>query len=146
VLPVHNEALAEYGTSPVETRLSLFSLLKRPEMGVDSLEALSTKLGLGLSISADPKVREQIALAGAYEGYIQRQQRLADRAERLEEMRIPANFDYASMSLSHETLEKLGKVRPTTVGQASRVPGVRPSDIALIIGFLRAGNRRKVAS
>ena len=82
--------------------------------------------------------QEQLALAGLYDGYIQRQERLAARQVKLEEMRIPPAFDYMAMGgLSYESKEKLGRLRPVTVGQASRVPGVRPADIALLIGHLK---------
>jgi tRNA uridine 5-carboxymethylaminomethyl modification enzyme len=106
-------------------------------MDLDSVERLAHRCGIPLTVSSDPKVREQLALAGAYDGYIQRQERLADKAKRLEDMRIPDDFGYgAIVSLSSETREKLTRIRPTTLGQASRVPGVRPSDIALLIGHI----------
>ncbi len=79
----------------------------------------------------------QVELNAKLEGYLQIQQRAATQQRRLDALRIPATFDYpAARGLSYESIEKLGRVRPTTVGQASRVPGVRPSDIALLIGFL----------
>lgn len=139
VLPMHNPELGALDSAPVETKLSLFDLMRRPEMNLDRVESL------GLArVSDDPKVREQIELAAVYDGYILKQQRLADRARQLDGMRIPAAFDYTSIGVSYETREKLARIQPTTVGQASRVPGVRPSDIALLIGHLRGviANRR----
>jgi tRNA uridine 5-carboxymethylaminomethyl modification enzyme len=133
VFPKQNQALSELNTAEVETKLSLFDLMKRPEMNLVKAEAFA-----GRTISSDPKVREQIELAAVYDGYIQKQQRMADRARQLDGLRLPADFDYSSIGVSYETREKLTRIRPTTVGQASRVPGVRPSDIALLIGHLRA--------
>ena len=66
------------------------------------------------------------------------QKRMAEKAQKLDELRIPSDWDYETVnSLSFESKEKLSRIRPTTVGQASRIPGVRPTDIALLIGYLR---------
>jgi tRNA uridine 5-carboxymethylaminomethyl modification enzyme len=130
----HNEALRAYGSAEVANRLSAFDLLRRPEMTLERVEALLPSLDL----PAEPAVREQLALAALYDGYIQKQRRLADRSRKLDEMPIPAGLDFATLpGLSYESREKLGRIRPTTVGQASRIPGVRPSDIALLLGNLR---------
>jgi tRNA uridine 5-carboxymethylaminomethyl modification enzyme len=135
----HNDALRELGSAEVATKLSAFAVLRRPEISLDILEGLLPDMEL----PEEPAVREQIALTALYDGYIQKQQRLADRARRLDEMAIPPGFDLANLAgLSFESREKLGRVRPTTVGQASRVPGVRPSDIALLVGHLRRGSGR----
>lgn len=92
--------------------------------------------------SVEKTAREQIEIVAVYDGYLQRQETEAARARDLEEMPVPKEFEYSSLSgLSYESVEKLSRVRPTTVGQASRVPGVRPSDIALLIGHLRHGSR-----
>jgi tRNA uridine 5-carboxymethylaminomethyl modification enzyme len=138
VMPAQRQLLQNASTATVESKISLFDLLKRPEMDLEKLEALAENCGLSITISPDPKAREQIELAGAYDGYIQRQERLANQARKLDQMRIPNGFDFGSLSLSFESREKLTRIQPSTVGQASRVPGVRPSDIALIIGYLKA--------
>jgi tRNA uridine 5-carboxymethylaminomethyl modification enzyme len=142
VMPAHSDEMREAGTAAIESKLSFFDLLKRPEMNLAKVEALAATCSIELSVSTDKKVREQIELAGAYDGYIQRQERLAHQARRLELLRIPEGFDFGSISLSFETREKLGRIRPTTVGQASRVPGVRPSDIALLIGHLKVASQK----
>ena len=93
--------------------------------------------------SVEKTAREQIEIVAVYDGYLQRQETEAARARDLEEMPVPKEFEYSSLSgLSYESVEKLSRVRPTTVGQASRVPGVRPSDIALLIGTLRQRGSR----
>jgi tRNA uridine 5-carboxymethylaminomethyl modification enzyme len=142
VNPANNHELVEIGTVPVDGRASLLSLLRRPELNLDRIEAIANRCGLDLDLSEDRHVREQVELGGIYDGYIQRQERLAGRAAQLEDLKVPADFDYDGLSLSYETREKLGRIRPQTVGQASRVPGVRPSDIALMIGFIKAKRPR----
>jgi tRNA uridine 5-carboxymethylaminomethyl modification enzyme len=134
VTSAQNEGLRTMGSAEVESRLSAYDLLRRPEMNLDRVETLLPNLEL----SEEQEVREQIALTALYDGYIQKQRRLADRSRKLDEMPIPATLDLANLAgLSYESREKLGRIRPTTVGQASRVPGVRPSDVALLVGHLR---------
>lgn len=137
--PSDNPLLEAMGHTPVRNRTSYFDLMRRPDFRLPDAERLAASLGCDLAISRDPAVRDQLDLAAAYDGYIQIQARLADRAERLDAMTIPPSFDYArAKGLSHESVEKLTRLRPRTIGQASRVPGVRPADIALLIGRLRA--------
>ncbi len=139
VKPDSNEALRAMGTAEVDTKVSLFDLMRRPEIRLD--RALS--LVSGVFISEDRSVREQLELAALYEGYIQQQERRAMQDRKLDAMKIPLEFAYMDLKgLSYESREKLGRLRPYTVGQASRVPGVRPSDIALLIGHLRGGRLR----
>jgi len=141
--PTHNEFFSEAGTAELPGKLSLFDLLKRPEMNLDRVLELAVSSGLTVTIAEDPQVREQLNLAGAYDGYIQKQEKLVGQSKRLEEMRIPDHYDFLKMGgLSYESKEKLSRIRPTTVGQASRIPGVRPSDIALLIGHLRVGMKQ----
>ena len=146
IYPIHNATLSQSGTAEVPGKLSLFDLLKRPEMNLSRALDLAKRCGLEIEISNDPQVFEQLELAGSYDGYIQKQEKLADQSKRLEEMWIPNTFSFMDMNgLSYESKEKLTRIRPTTVGQASRIPGVRPSDIALLIGHLRV-NRKQNAS
>ncbi|HWA82251.1 MAG TPA: hypothetical protein VG820_02375, partial [Fimbriimonadaceae bacterium] len=127
--------LEAHGEPPIANKMSLFDLMKRPNMILDRLAGIAE-----IEVPPmDPRVREQVELAAMYDGYIQRQQRLAGQARKLDEFRIPIDWDWQNMrGLSYESREKLGRIRPTTVGQASRVPGVRPADIALLIGHLKA--------
>lgn len=142
----HNEVLEDEGIAPVRGRASAFELLKRPEVRLKTIERVADRCGVKLDTpvasgdfgSNEYLARQQIEVVAVYDGYLQRQEVEARRASELEEMAIPALFSYESLrGLSYESVEKLGRVRPTTVGQASRVPGVRPSDIALLIGHLR---------
>ena len=151
VSPTHNATLERLEFGIIKNRTSLFELTKRPEISLADALRLSAELGLDLAsellmrkrqgepLSAlESEALQQIELAGKYDGYLQLQQRAADNARKLDAMRIPEGFAFEAMKgLSFESKEKLTRVRPTTVGQASRVPGVRPSDIALLIGHLR---------
>lgn len=139
VLPIHNEVLTAFNTSNVDGKVSFFDLLRRPEIDLARALEIAEACQIPLDLPADESVREQLALAGLYDGYIRRQERLARQQKRLDDMAIPAEFDFKSLpGLSFESREKLSRVRPTTVGQAGRVPGVRPADIALLIGHLKA--------
>ncbi|RYG39472.1 tRNA uridine-5-carboxymethylaminomethyl(34) synthesis enzyme MnmG [bacterium] len=133
MVPADNDRLAALGTAPVEGRVSLYRLLSRPELTLEHAEAL------GASLPQARDVREQLSLAALYEGYLVKQERLAMKTRRLDEMAIPSDWDYsATPGISYESREKLTRIRPTSIGQASRIPGVRPSDIALLLGRLRA--------
>ncbi len=140
-----NGALESRGGSPLRVRMSLFELLRRPELTLAEIMVIAAEQGIALDLPDDKAVRDQIEIAAKFDGYIQIQQRTAMQTRKLDEMAIPATFRYDLMkSLSYESLEKLSRVRPTTVGQASRVPGVRPADIALLIGYLRSATRPAV--
>lgn len=133
-----NERLQALGQAPVSDRVPLFQLMQRPNLDLAGLERLAAQLGLDLALSTDPSVREGIELLAIYDGYLKRQDRALQNAERMDSLHIPDWFEPSSIgALSYETREKLSRIRPSTVGQASRIPGVRPSDIALLIGFLR---------
>ncbi len=139
VMPFDNELLVSVGTPAIDQRVSYFDLMKRPEIGLAKVEALALAKSQPLALSEDQEVREQLELAGLYDGYIQRQERLANQHRRLDGMKIPVGFDFKGLGgLSYESSEKLDLVRPGTIGQASRIPGVRPADIALLIGHLKA--------
>ena len=139
VMPVHSSVLEEEGLSAIASKVSLFDLMKRPEVDLERLESVASACEVGLVLPDAKDVREQIELAAIYDGYISQQTRLVLQSRKLDDLKIPALFDFHAMKgLSYESREKLGRVRPTTVGQASRIPGVRPSDIALLIGYLKA--------
>lgn len=135
-----NELLESIGHQPVANRTSLFELMRRPELSLEDVERLIERhepMGKSPTLSAQGEVREQLELAAKYDGYIQQQTRNAEKQRKLDTLRIPDHVEYAAMKgLSYESREKLTRLRPTTVGQASRIPGVRPSDIALLIGHL----------
>jgi tRNA uridine 5-carboxymethylaminomethyl modification enzyme len=138
----HNPELSTMGIEPVRTKTSLFDLMKRPAVDLQTAEHVAALCQIPLEIETRPDVREQIELAAIYDGSLRQQRRQIERSVKLELVKIPADFNYQAMKgLSYESLEKLGRIRPVTVGQASRIPGVRPTDIALLLGYLRGGLR-----
>jgi len=113
---------------------NLLDLLRRPDV---TYQALMTLPGINRVIS-DDKVTEQVEIQAKYSGYIQRQQDEIARQRRHEDTEIPAQFDYHSVKgLSAEVQEKLVRVRPATVGQAARIPGITPAAISLLLVYLK---------
>jgi tRNA uridine 5-carboxymethylaminomethyl modification enzyme len=109
--------------------LSAAAFLRRPGVGYEDLISLGQG-GPGLG----PEVREQVEIEVKYQGYIERQSREVARVQRLEERRIPAGIDYGRLSgLRSEACQKLARFRPATLGQASRIDGVTPADIAILL-------------
>ncbi|GAB4405325.1 MAG: tRNA uridine-5-carboxymethylaminomethyl(34) synthesis enzyme MnmG [Microscillaceae bacterium] len=133
---VLNEALEALDTAPVRESVSLLSLLKRPQIG---LENLSEKLSLVQELLADydPEVAEQAEILVKYEHYIDKEQKMAEKLSELEHFRIPEGFRYEDIkALSKESIEKFYKIKPSTLGQASRISGVRPTDVAILMVYL----------
>ena len=129
----HNPLLQEHNLAPIDAPTSLYDLLRRPEVTYSTLVEL-----MRWDESASRDVAEQIELAAKYEGFLRRQQQQVVEHQRLEGLLIPEDTDYATIrGLSHEGREKLARVRPRSVGQASRIPGVRPSDIAALLIYLK---------
>jgi tRNA uridine 5-carboxymethylaminomethyl modification enzyme len=116
-------------------------LLKRPEMDYDKLVSLE---GVGPGV-ADAAVAEQVEIQLRYSGYLNRQKEDIERRLRHEGTEIASDFDYSVVrGLSSEVREKLERVRPDTVGQASRIPGMTPAAISLLLVHLKK-SRQKVA-
>ena len=127
--------LADAGISPLRVPMSLFALLSR-EGDSRVLAAL-----FDLPALADD-VREEVEITARYDGYIRKQEEQIARMERLESRRIPAEFDYAAVtSLRLEAAEKLSAVRPRSIGQASRISGVSPADISVLLVYLERARR-----
>jgi tRNA uridine 5-carboxymethylaminomethyl modification enzyme len=111
--------------------------LRRPQISYQHL----LSLGVGLA-DLDPKTREQVEIEVKYQGYIEKQQKEVERIRRLEERDIPQNIDYQALSgLRYEACQKLSKFRPQTLGQASRIDGVTPVDIAILLIYLEKARR-----
>ncbi len=133
-----NEILARVGTTPISQNEYLYNLLKRPELHLSDLAGL-VKLEI-LDNLHDPswqQVWEQVDLEIKYEGFIRRQNEQAERVRKLDSKAIPKSFDFLSIiALSTEAREKLDKIRPETIGQASRISGVSPADISILLVHL----------
>ena len=125
----------------LDSEQSLHAILKRPEVTLRTLqqhfpEASSPEL-------ADPQVAEQVEIHTKYQGYVDRQRVEVDRAAAQESLEIPADFDFAAVkSLSHEVLQKLQAAKPRTIGQASRISGVTPAAISLLLVNLKRLDKR----
>jgi tRNA uridine 5-carboxymethylaminomethyl modification enzyme len=131
-----NDGLLEIGSSPISQQVKLTSLITRPNIGLNELMKHSQRLTEAvLEVnSVHPDAAEQAEIQLKYEGYIQREEEVAAKLNRLEDVKIPASLNYADLlSLSSEAKEKLSAIRPVTIGQASRVSGVSPSDISVLL-------------
>ena len=121
-------SLADRLSSPLLHEASLLDLLRRPEFGYADIAHLKGEAAV------DPQVTEQVEIAVKYAGYIDRQQEEIERLHRSEAVNIPVGFDYVSVKgLSHEVTHKLTQAQPSTIGQASRVPGITPAAISLLL-------------
>ncbi len=128
-----NPRLLELGIAPLHDRTPFMELLRRPEV---ELSELSDWWPDGCP--TDGEALDEVLLNNRYHGYIKMQQRQMKQHIRHEQMPIAEDFDYQAIpALSYETREKLSRIRPLSVGQASRVPGIRPSDIAVLMVWLK---------
>ena len=129
-----NKILRENNTSEVNTGIRLVELLKRPELDYDKLSPIDTSRP-----DIDPNIFEQTETEIKYEGYIKRQLIIIDQVRRLEQKKLPKDTDYSAIDgLRLEAREKLNKVRPESIGQASRISGVSPADISVLVIYLAA--------
>jgi tRNA uridine 5-carboxymethylaminomethyl modification enzyme len=132
-----NEYLSSINSKPLSQKVKLHAVLSRPQVG---LKALAQNLGY-LKDHLDQYDDEMIEITEVflkYEGYIQKEQEMVDKMNRLEEVKLSHDFNYDGLqSLSAEAREKLNKIRPRTIGQASRISGVSPSDISVLMVHVR---------
>ncbi|WNO09126.1 tRNA uridine-5-carboxymethylaminomethyl(34) synthesis enzyme MnmG [Teredinibacter sp. KSP-S5-2] len=119
-------------SAPLAREYSMMDLLKRPELGYEDIASLKGE------VVSDPQVAEQVEIAAKYSGYIDRQSEEIARLRQHEQTAIPESFDYASVEgLSNELKQKLSEARPSTLARASRIPGVTPAAISLILIYLK---------
>ena len=137
-----NGYLEQVSASPLSQSCKLSELVLRPQVTIsnliDVLSDLKTKLSEIIpQKSQQDEIVESTEINLKYEGYIHREQIAANRLQRLDKIRIPTNFDYQSLqSLSTEARQKLTKIQPNTIGEASRIPGVSPNDISVLLIFM----------
>ena len=137
VIGVNGQAqtfLEKYGSTLLKSGITLAELVKRPELDYDKLEELDEDRP-----RLPDDVREQVNIEIKYEGYIKRQMQQVASFRKLEDKKLPEDFDYSEVnSLRREAVQKLNKVQPATIGQASRISGVSPADISvLLVHFTR---------
>lgn len=127
--PEVNALLTAHGSSPVNESSTLDQLLKRPELTYDDVIAAS---GDNPGLPAD--VRNQVEIQSKYEGYLKRQEAEVRKFKHIEQMKIPTTFEYCGIpSLSNELIQKLSEIRPVSVGQASRIPGMTPAALSVLM-------------
>jgi tRNA uridine 5-carboxymethylaminomethyl modification enzyme len=128
--------LESTGSSPLQQGSSLYDLLKRPEIEYNDL----IKYGLGMDVPIE--VSEQITIQIKYEGYIEKQMAQVEKFNKLEKKLLPQDIDYTLIKgLSVESTQKLNKIRPVSIGQASRISGVSPADISVLLIYLEKRRR-----
>lgn len=132
-----NEALESLGTTPLKQGVKLHDLILRPQLTIAMLAPHIDALARQIE-RIEPERREEIIEAAEimlkYQGYIEREKMVADKIRRLEDLKIADRFNYSEIkALSTEARQKLEKIRPETVAQASRIPGISPSDINILL-------------
>lgn len=135
-----SDYLKSVGSEPLTQGRKLYDILMRNNVTIESLKGVLPKLRRFIdSHEIDAEVIEEAEIQIKYKGYIEREKFIADKLHRLENIRIPEEFDFYSMhSLTIEARQKLSRIRPKTIGQASRIPGVSPADVnVLLIKFGR---------
>lgn len=132
-----NPVLEEKGTSPMKQSDKMVKIFSRPQIALEDMLQFNDVKSYVQEHDLDTEVLEQAEIRIKYDGYIAKEKANADKLQRLENIKIPDNFDYTKLkSLSFEAREKLSKIRPTTISQASRVSGVSPSDISVMLVYM----------
>lgn len=127
-----NSLLEEKETPAIKNKVKLMSLLLRPQIGITDL--LKVPKVFNLLNHYDPEALEQAEINAKYESYITKEHEMAGKMSRLEAIKLFSDFDYSTLlALSSEAREKLSKIKPLTLGQASRISGVSPSDISVLL-------------
>lgn len=131
-----NPYFSEIGSAPVTEKQKVAKLLLRPNVDLPSLMKSVQSLGLALE-SLPAESLEQSEIQVKYERYIEKEQEIVERMSQLENMAIPESFDYDKVNaLSNEALQKFKRIRPQTLGQASRISGVNPSDVQILMVYM----------
>jgi tRNA uridine 5-carboxymethylaminomethyl modification enzyme len=132
-----NPILQRLGSNQVRQGDKLYKVFARPKVQMDHMLELQSVSDYVTSQEIEADVLEQAEIEVKYSGYIAKEKNNADKLQRLENIRIPANFDYSAIqSLSYEAREKLTAIQPATISQASRISGVSPSDISVLLVFM----------
>lgn len=139
--PSTQDIMKAMGTSPLNKPMTLKDLLKRPEVTYEDIERFFPP-----PQELPWQVKEQVEIQIKYEGYIKRQEQQIKQFKKMEGMLIPPDFDYSKVKgISNEAREKLMKIRPRSIGQASRISGVSPADIAVLMVALKAWKEEREA-
>ncbi len=136
---IANSVIVPRGTSPLKQKTKLYDLLLRPQLDHADIEGLSEELRIHVEGLGDlqKEVIEQVEINVKYSGYLEKEKELADKLGRLDGVAIETDMDYSKLgSLSTEARIKLSTVRPNTLGQASRISGISPADMAVLVVYL----------
>ncbi len=136
-----NAELVSYGTSELTQKSSLASLLQRPQINLSQLMAMDEKLTSFIKTYSEKpffsELIEEVEISMKYDSYIRKEEENAARLSKYDNLPLKSDFDYKSiLSLSYEAREKLSRLKPATLGQASRIPGVSPADISVLLIWL----------
>jgi tRNA uridine 5-carboxymethylaminomethyl modification enzyme len=132
-----NPKLEEFGSTPIQDGSTLLTLLRRPELTYEWVEQVSPS---EVELTADMK--EQVEIQIKYAGYIEKQLIHVERLQKMEKKKIPDTIEYNDVhGLAMEAKQKLSKIRPISIGQASRIAGVTPADISILLVYLEHYNR-----
>lgn len=135
--------LKEYGSTPLSSGSTLAELIRRPELSYKELASIDAKRP-AFPTDLEEEVIEQVNISLKYEGYITRQEKQVEQFKKLEKKRIPENIDYDQVkSLRIEAVQKLKEYRPISIGQASRISGVSPADISVLLVYLGGASRNE---
>ena len=133
-----NSWLQSISTDPIRQKLRIANILTRPQVSLkDMMESLASVRSLVTEITSDWETLEQVEINIKYEGYLEKEIELAEKMKRLEDVPIYDKIDYSQVpSLSAEARQKLTEIRPATLGQASRISGINPADISILMVYL----------
>ncbi len=134
---VINPILEEKESAPVNQADKMFKVFSRPNITLEDMRKIPEVEAYIQESDLDKEILEQVEIQVKYSGYIDKEKNNADKLNRLEGIKIPENFDYTKLkSLSHEAREKLSNIRPATISQASRISGVSPNDISVMLVYM----------
>lgn len=129
-----NPVIKEKGGKPISQGMKMNTIVKRPEISLDELRNVPSFSEYLESTADDKEAFEQAEILIKYEGYISKEKNNADKLSRLEYVKIPDSFDYSQLhNISKEAQQKLEKIQPATIAQASRISGVSPSDVSILL-------------
>lgn len=132
--------LKEANSTPLKDATRATELLKRPEVTFGMIERMTEEQDL------HPEVKEQVEIQIKYEGYIKKSNEQVAKMLKMEDKKIPVDLDYDAVpSIAYEAREKLKRIRPISIGQASRIAGVNPADISILLVYIEQGNIQKLA-
>ena len=131
--------MEQYGSTPLKNGITLAELIRRPELSYEALEAIDPG-----RTELSEEVVEQINIRIKYDGYIRRQMKQVEQFKKLEQKKLPEDIDYEDVgSLRIEARQKLEAYRPVSIGQASRISGVSPADISVLLVYLESRSEHK---